>query len=332
MNSSLNRPSKPPEPLSPKAPEQIDKMTPELAVPPNPPKPVDENSIDGSPTDASSDFSLESGRHQPIPPPSESMQYRAIGLIRGRYTSSSEQFTKGNLVSSDGTVIDAVLLGRVMSLVKKHLDLEQEHLWVVYPRTRESDPVLHAQIVGVWEPEKLNKADQDASIPLGEAPETSAGLAEPNPTPEFEDGYFSIRGEVIYYSPEDRQAVVKIRQAPRKDASQEKAQEKAFKLHLHGTLVGKVLGHFWELNVQRQGDKLVIQEGRVIGIMPPRKKPPQQRREFRKGDYTPKRNWEASRPSRPKTGAPSSPAAPPTRKTPLPKPVKRIRTDESKGA
>ncbi|MHC5730419.1 MAG: hypothetical protein ACYTXY_41190, partial [Nostoc sp.] len=34
-------------------------------------------------------------RQQPIPPPSEPMQYRAIGLVRGRYHASSEQFTQG---------------------------------------------------------------------------------------------------------------------------------------------------------------------------------------------------------------------------------------------
>jgi hypothetical protein len=36
-------------------------------------------------------------------------------------------------------LIDAVLLGRVTSLLKKHIDLETEHLWVVYPRTLYKD-------------------------------------------------------------------------------------------------------------------------------------------------------------------------------------------------
>lgn len=105
-------------------------------------------------------------RHHPIPAPSEPMQYRAIGLIRGRYTPSEEQFTRGNLLTTDNVEVEAVLLGRVMSLVKNHLDLTQDHLWVVYPRTREREEDLHAQIVGVWEPEKLNKGltqDEDSS-------------------------------------------------------------------------------------------------------------------------------------------------------------------------
>ncbi len=101
-----------------------------------------------------------SSRHCPIPPPSEPKQYRAIGLVRGRYVATEEQFTRGEMTTSDGTAVEAVLLGRVMSLVKNHLDLNEEHLWVVYPRTREIEQDLHLQIVGVWEPEKLQKVDE----------------------------------------------------------------------------------------------------------------------------------------------------------------------------
>ncbi|MEL6223101.1 MAG: hypothetical protein AAFR31_10730, partial [Cyanobacteria bacterium J06627_8] len=96
-------------------------------------------------------------RQLPIPPASEPKQYRAIGLIYGKYIPSEEQFTRGELLTENDLSIDSVLLGRVMSLVKKHIDLEKSHLWVVYPRTRNKDQYLHAQIVGVWEPEKLNR-------------------------------------------------------------------------------------------------------------------------------------------------------------------------------
>ena len=66
----------------------------------------------------------ETARQQPIPPPSEPMQYRAFGLVRGRYVPTGEQFTQGALVTPDNVELDAVLLGRIMSLVKNHLDLE----------------------------------------------------------------------------------------------------------------------------------------------------------------------------------------------------------------
>jgi hypothetical protein len=133
-------------------------------------------------------------RQHPIPPPSEPRQYRAVGLVRGRYTQSEEQFTRGMLIAADGTAIDAVLLGRVMSLVKNHLDLEQEHLWVVYPRTRQEDGNLHAQIMGVWEPETLKKPPEPSSDEENqEAAEIEASgeastASLPPSEPDVEDG------------------------------------------------------------------------------------------------------------------------------------------------
>ncbi|MEO0539744.1 MAG: hypothetical protein AAFZ80_02640 [Cyanobacteria bacterium P01_A01_bin.105] len=113
-------------------------------------------------------------RQQPISPPSEPMQYRAIGLLRGRYVPTEEAFNRGQIIGQDQTPIDAVLLGRVTSLVKKYLDMESNHLWVVYPRTNpEADNALNVQIVGVWEPETLmgnNAADSsDANTENGDA-------------------------------------------------------------------------------------------------------------------------------------------------------------------
>lgn len=217
-------------------------------------------------------------RNRPIPPPSEPKQYRAIGLVRGRYQASEEQFTRGMMTTQDGTVIEAVLLGRVMSLVKNHLDLEQDHLWVVYPRTRDTQSDLHVQIVGVWEPEKLQKLKSDdqeetETTDVAEAAEAAEATSEPpqDLSPGFDDDYFSVRGEVVFHAPEQEMVVVKIQQSPRK--STDKA--KAFKLQLKGVLPSeKTLGYFWELDVQRQGALLVITGGTPIGLVPPRKKPP----------------------------------------------------------
>lgn len=230
-------------------------------------------------------------RNQPIPPASEPMQYRAIGLTRGIYKPSDEQFTKGNLITEDGIEMDAVLLGRVMSLVRKHLDLEVPHLWVVYPRTRNKDTGLHLQIVGVWEPEKLNQPapeeldaesnDADAAEEGQEMTEelaveadatTAAGSATGDEVSSSQDepqnGYFSIRGEVIYHSPEEERLIVKIQQAPRKGAK----YGKAFQLRLQGNVEGKSVGYFWDLNVQLEGQELVIQDGSMIAFVPPKKR------------------------------------------------------------
>ncbi|MGF1479737.1 MAG: hypothetical protein ACFB4I_09630 [Cyanophyceae cyanobacterium] len=200
-----------------------------------------------SSTDASTD--RETLRQQPISPPSSPRQYRAIGLIRGRYQ-SQDQLTRGVLTTPAGVAIEAVLLGRIISIVKKHLDLEQEHLWVVYPRTRQSNDNLHVQIVGVWEPETL-------------ATESSPPEYRP------QDGYFSIRGEVIFYAQAQETVIVKIRQSPKRESE----KPKFFKLKLQGTLTDRPVGHFWDLQAQLQGQKLAIQEATDIGVIPRKKKP-----------------------------------------------------------
>lgn len=128
------------------------------------------NQLSDQSLDSSDDAQAAAARLQPIPPASEPMQYRAIGLVRGQYVASDDQFTRGSILTDDGYEIGAVLLGRVMSLVKKHVDLEQPHLWVVYPRTREKgDSDLHVQIVGVWEPESLNRMIDSSELESDES-------------------------------------------------------------------------------------------------------------------------------------------------------------------
>ena len=283
-------------------------------------------------------------RQQPISPPSEPMQYRAIGLIRGYFRPSEEQFNRGNLVTEDEVAINAVLLGRVTSLIKKHLDLDKPHLWVVYPRTRDktedSEIDLHVQIVGVWEPETLNQPDQPsneaeseaavveseaaataeskAAVVESEAAVAATGESEAAATAETEaatgeseaaatgeseaateestiikdagsstpakdssspfdvngselllqDDYFSIRGEVINYSEEGKQIVIKILQGAKRPSD----DAKSFKLMIQGVLTGKTVGYFWDLDVQRQSRSLVLQAASPIGAVPPKKR------------------------------------------------------------
>ncbi|NJK41976.1 MAG: hypothetical protein HC934_12850 [Acaryochloridaceae cyanobacterium SU_2_1] len=200
---------------------------------------------------------------QPIPPPSEPMQYRAIGLVRGQYQPSEDQFNRGVLVTEDQVNLDAVLLGQVLSLVKKYVDLEEFHYWVVYPRTRDKEETLHLQIVGVWSaggfgplPEDTPSEEQTAASELAEDPQTiesSAAAIQPIPlAPPLQDGYFSIRGEIVFQSLQDNFFLVKIQQAPRKN----KEQAKAFKLKVMGSLPDKTLGYFWDLQVLRQGGRV----------------------------------------------------------------------------
>lgn len=356
-------------------------------------------------------------RNQPIPPASEPMQYRAIGLVRGRYTPSEEQFTRGAIHTEDGVEIDAVLLGRVMSLVKKHIDLAEPHLWVVYPRTRDKELDLHMQIVGVWEPEKLNRSgglgtselesaqddgqdddlddsdDEDLELDSeletdqavedsapeaealkaetleAEAPEVeepsepaeppAAAPSQSEPTTaeevaassDLDDRYFSVRGEVVYQSEEEERLLIKIRRAPKPGTT----QAKAFKVALKGKLSGKGLGYFWDFQVQREGNDLVVTEATQIGMVPPQKRkggmsggrrgggggggrpgggrrpgaggPPRQRWQNREGGSGSPRPTYRDRSDRPERS--ERPSQPSTPRQPIAKPVKRRKPEES---
>lgn len=251
------------------------------------------------------------------------MQYRAIGLLRGRYQQSSEQLTQGTLIISDGQKINAVLLGRVISVVKNHLDLEQPHLWVVYPRTRQQEGDLHVQVAGVWEPETLkpNQPVSDEQLTTASTQAVASGSPESSTSEEVEisspqvGGDFSVRGEVIYYSAEEQKVIVKIRQSPR----QKSESPKFFKLQLQGTLPShRALGRFWDLQIQLQGQALVIQNAKCIGPLP-NKKPKQKKN---KRGKPPKRRKSAES-SRPIKRGEKSPKKPEQNRSATPKPIKR---------
>ncbi|WP_155523639.1 hypothetical protein [Nodosilinea nodulosa] len=214
-------------------------------------------------------------RYQPIAPPSEPMQYRAIGLVRGTYEpSEADQLNRGNLTTEDGHVIDSVLLGRITSLVKKHIDLSVPHLWVVYPRTRREldndDQDLHLQIVGVWEPETLGLPGETPAGDGEDGEDTDEAAQKPDPAdlPPVDDNFFSIRGEVIKYTPEDKCIAVKILQGVKRVPG----SSKPFKLLLHGTIEGRTVGYFWDFKVRREAKVLVLSEASMVGIVPPKKR------------------------------------------------------------
>ncbi|MEI6331063.1 MAG: hypothetical protein WCP16_17620 [Pseudanabaena sp. ELA645] len=189
---------------------------------------------------------------QPIPEATEPFQYRAIGVISGRYIAREDNFAKGHILTSDGTEVDAVLLGKIISIVKKRLESDREYLWVVYPRTNDKAGKLHVQISGVWAPVELGKSD----VPID---------------PHVQDGYFSVRGEVSSQSTEDNSVIVKVRRTEQKfDKDKDKVSKEysKFKVRLTGLLPTDAVGQFWSVNVQRQGDVLTIIDGQFIGIIP----------------------------------------------------------------
>ena len=200
-------------------------------------------------------------RQHPISPVTEPTQYRAIGVVRGVYVpTDAEQLTRGVIRTADGTELEAVVLGRLLTLMRRHLNLEEPHLWVVYPRSREEEG-LHLQMVGVWEPSTL-AAGEEAESPAAESPATESPAADSplDALPEGDD-YFSVRGELIYTRPETGDLVVKVRVMPRPDGS----RPVPFKLQLKGDVPLEHLRHFVALNLRRQAQQLQLESFEVIG-------------------------------------------------------------------
>ncbi|MFN9694282.1 MAG: hypothetical protein ACK550_10910 [Synechococcaceae cyanobacterium] len=224
-------------------------------------------------------------RQHPISPVTEPTQYRAIGVVRGRFEPvDPDQLTRGVIHTADGSALDAVVLGRLLTLMRRHLDLSVAHLWVVYPRCREEGK-LHLQMVGVWEPSTLSpgEAEGSAGAPVPESPSSSAKTtpapatkatarteaALPDPAPaatephdalQEGDDYLSVRGEQLYPRPEPGDRRVKVRQQPRADGS----RPTPFKLQLRGEIPLEHLRHFVSLDMRRQGQQLCLEHLEVL--------------------------------------------------------------------
>lgn len=197
----------------------------------------------------------------PIPPPTELLQYRAIGLIEGRFVPEEEEPNKGTLVTRDGGAISSVILGKMMTIVKRKLPIDRSYLWVVYPRTQTKNGELHLQITGVWAPVELGKSEQPIE-------------------PGFPEGHFSIRGEVVQVEPD--RFVVKVKRTDAK-ASVNRALRK-FKLRILGVVPPDRVGYFWDLLVRREGNSLCLVEGKAIEFI---NKKPQIRKKVRSRQQLP---------------------------------------------
>ena len=194
-------------------------------------------------------------QNHPIPSVTDPLQYRAIGIVRGIYKPQDEEnFTRGVLIDSEGNEIDSVVLGRVITLIRNHVPLEKPHLWVVYPRCRNNQN-LHLQITGIWEPSTLNKEFIE-----NEGLNESSNIKVDSDNVVEGDDYFSIRGELIFTKPEDKDVVIKIRQKPRNL----KKKALPFKVNLKGEIPMNFLKHFISLDVRRVDYQLLVEDFQVI--------------------------------------------------------------------
>ena len=99
----------------------------------------------------------------PIPKVTKKLQYRAIGIINGKFIpKNSEQLNRGLLTDNKGEKIETVVLGKALSLIKKHFDLKKSYYWIVYPKNKNTQN-LHLQVAGIWDPYQLNDFQNDSS-------------------------------------------------------------------------------------------------------------------------------------------------------------------------
>ena len=78
-------------------------------------------------------------RAHPIPPVTEPLQFRAIGLVRGTYTPTDpDQVTRGVLTDFNGLELETVVLGRVLTLMRRHLAMDPvSYTHLTLPTNRE---------------------------------------------------------------------------------------------------------------------------------------------------------------------------------------------------
>ena len=187
----------------------------------------------------------------PIPQVTNLLQYRAIGIINGKFTPhNSEQLNRGFLIDDKGEKIETVVLGKALSLLKKHIDLKKSYYWVVYPKNKNTQN-LHLQVAGIWDPYTLNDFPNDSSKT------NFSNLLEEL---DLEDNYFSVRGELVFVNTQKKEIVIKICS----DSKLKNLNNKNFKLVIKGELSLQLLNCFVSLDIKRDGNALKLIKYEVI--------------------------------------------------------------------
>ncbi len=187
----------------------------------------------------------------PIPKVTNQLQHRAIGIINGKFTPlSNEQLNRGFLIDNNDEKIETVVLGKALSLLKKHIDLKKSYYWIVYPKNKNTQN-LHLQVAGIWDPYQLNDFPNNSS-----KTNFSKLLEELN----LKDNYFSVRGELVFVNTQKKEIVIKI--CPAKKSK--RLKNKNFKLVIKGELSLELLNSFVSLDINRDGNSLQLIKYEVI--------------------------------------------------------------------
>ena len=187
-----------------------------------------------------------------IPQVTDPLQYRAIGIVNGKFTPhDSEQLNKGLITDNEGEKIETVVLGKALSLLKKHIDLNKNYYWVVYPKNKNTQS-LHLQVAGIWDPVQLNDLQENSS---------KINFSKLLEELDLKDNYFSVRGELVFVNKSKKEIVIKICST----SKLKNLKNKNFKLIIKGELSLELLNNFVSLDVDRDGNSLKLLNYEVIG-------------------------------------------------------------------
>ena len=140
-------------------------------------------------------------------------------------------------------------MGKTLPLIKKYIDFNKKYFFIVYPRNKNSDS-LHLQIAGIWDPNSLNKEQNDHFQNPHEI------LKNFN----LKDNYFSIRGKLIFVKIPEKEVIIKI--TPSNTSNNHK--NKSFKLILKAELPLNLINSFLSIDALREGNALRIENYEVI--------------------------------------------------------------------
>ena len=187
----------------------------------------------------------------PIPKVTNKLQFRAIGIVNGKFIPhDSQQLNRGFLADNKGEKIETVILGKALSLLKKHIDLEKSYYWVVYPKNKNTQN-LHLQVAGIWDPYQLNNFSNNSS---------KTDFSELLEDLDLKDNYFSVRGELVFVNIKKKEFVIKICS----ESKLKNLKNRNFKLVIKGELSIEFLNSFVSLDVIRDGNALRLLKYEVI--------------------------------------------------------------------
>jgi len=187
----------------------------------------------------------------PIPKVTNKLQYRAIGIVNGKFIPhSNEQINRGYITDNKGEKIETVVLGKALSLLKKYIDFEKSYFWVVYPKNKNTQN-LHLQVAGIWDPYQLNDVPNDSS---------KADFSKLLEKLELKDNYFSVRGELVFVNTQKKEVVIKICSTSKLN----NLKKKNFKLNIKGEISLELLNSFVSCDVLRDGNSLKLLNFEVI--------------------------------------------------------------------